>query len=59
MKRSIPTAGLVVFPKTGHTLNIEEPALFNATLQSFFHAVEVGKWGPRDPRSVSTSILGR
>jgi pimeloyl-ACP methyl ester carboxylesterase len=59
MKRSIPTAGLVVFPKTGHTLNIEEPALFNATLQSFFHAVEAGKWGPRDPRSVSTSILGR
>jgi pimeloyl-ACP methyl ester carboxylesterase len=59
MKRTIPTAGLVVFPKTGHTLNIEEPALFNSTLQSFFHAVEAGKWGPRDPRSVSSSILGR
>ena len=58
MKRSIPTAGLVVFPKTGHTFNLEEPALFNATLQSFFHAVEAGRWLPRDPRSISTSILG-
>jgi pimeloyl-ACP methyl ester carboxylesterase len=59
MKRTIPTAGLVVLPKTGHTFNLEEPALFNATLQRFFHAVEAGRWGPRDPRSISSSILGR
>jgi len=59
MKRAIPSAGLVVLPKTGHTMNIEEPALFNATLQSFFHAVEAGRWSPRDPRSISSSILGR
>src|SRR5205085_1837645 len=27
LKRSIPTAGLLVLPKTGHTLNLEEPEL--------------------------------
>ena len=25
MKRMIPTAGLLVIPKSGHTINIEEP----------------------------------
>src|SRR5258707_1167645 len=30
MKRSIPTAALVVMPNCGHTINIEEPAAFNA-----------------------------
>jgi pimeloyl-ACP methyl ester carboxylesterase len=59
LKRTIPTAGLVMLPRTGHTLNIEEPALFNACLERFFHAVEAGAWGRRDPRSLSTTILGR
>src|SRR5205814_7246951 len=27
MKRAIPTAALIVFPSTGHALNIEEPDL--------------------------------
>jgi pimeloyl-ACP methyl ester carboxylesterase len=59
LKRAIPTAGLVVLPRTGHTLNLEEPALFNDCLARFFHAVETGAWGRRDPRSLSTTILGR
>ncbi len=59
LKRTIPTAGLIVLPKTGHTLNLEEPALFNACLERFFHAVEARAWGRRDPRSLSTTILGR
>jgi pimeloyl-ACP methyl ester carboxylesterase len=59
LKRTIPTAGLVMLPRTGHTLNLEEPALFNACLERFFHAVEAGAWGRRDPRSLSTTILGR
>src|SRR5262249_23781355 len=25
LKRTIPSAGLMVFPKTGHTINLEEP----------------------------------
>jgi pimeloyl-ACP methyl ester carboxylesterase len=58
MKRLIPTAGLVVFPNTGHALNIEEPDLFNRTLADFFHQVESGRWPRRDPRSVTGSILG-
>jgi pimeloyl-ACP methyl ester carboxylesterase len=58
MKRTIPTAALVVFPNTGHALNLEEPDLFNRTLAEFFHQVESGRWSRRDPRSISSSILG-
>ncbi len=58
MKRTIPTAALVVFPDTGHALNLEEPDLFNRSLDEFFHQVESGRWPRRDPRSVTGSILG-
>ena len=58
MKRTIPSAALVVFPNTGHALNIEEPDLFNRTLADFFHQVEKGRWPRRDPRSITGSILG-
>jgi pimeloyl-ACP methyl ester carboxylesterase len=58
MKRLIPSAALVVFPNTGHALNIEEPDLFNRTLADFFHQVESRRWPRRDPRSVTGSILG-
>ena len=58
MKRTIPTAALVVFPNTGHAVNLEEPDLFNRTLDEFFHQVESGRWLRRDPRSVTGSILG-
>ena len=58
LKRSAPWSGLVVFPKTGHTLNLEEPELFNRTVQSFFDDVASGFWGPRDPRSLATSTTG-
>ena len=58
MKRTIPSAALVVFPNTGHALNLEEPDLFNRTLADFFHQVENGRWPRRDPRSMTGSILG-
>ncbi len=58
MKRTIPTAALIVFPNTGHGLNLEEPDLFNRTLDEFFHQVESGRWPRRDPRSQTGSILG-
>ena len=45
MKRTIPRAGLMVFPRTGHGINLEEPAGFNAVVQDFIHAVEHNKWG--------------
>jgi pimeloyl-ACP methyl ester carboxylesterase len=57
LKRVVPSAGLVVFPKTGHALNLEEPALYNQQLQAFFHLVERGRWEMRDPRSRSAAIL--
>ena len=58
MKRTIPSAALVVFPNTGHALNLEEPDLFNRSCAEFFHQVESGRWPHRDPRSVTGSILG-
>ena len=30
MKKNIPTAALVVMPNAGHSINLEEPAVFNA-----------------------------
>jgi pimeloyl-ACP methyl ester carboxylesterase len=57
MKRAIPSAGLVVLPRTGHALNLEEPALFNHFVAEFFHQVESGRWTLRDPRSVTGRIL--
>ena len=58
MKRTIPTSALVVFPNTGHAVNLEEPDLFNRTCADFFHQVESGRWPRRDPRAVTGSILG-
>lgn len=51
LKRTIPTAGLSILPNTGHTLNLEEPAAFNAALADFFHQAESGVWPVRDPRT--------
>ncbi|HIB11158.1 MAG TPA: alpha/beta hydrolase [Dehalococcoidia bacterium] len=45
MKRRIPHAGLSVFPQSGHTINLEEPDLFNRTVLDFLTAVEAGRWG--------------
>ena len=58
MKRTIPAAALVVFPNTGHALNLEEPDLFNRSLDEFFHQVERHRWPRRDPRAATGSILG-
>ena len=59
MKRTIASAALVVMPNTGHTLNLEEPAAFNACLDQFLHMVDAGRWPQRDPRAMSGSILGK
>ncbi len=53
MKRHIPRAGLEVFPRSGHTLNLEEPEHFNRSLLDFITAVDGDRWEPRDPRSIS------
>jgi len=51
LKRVIPKAGLALLPRSGHAINLEEPALFNQLLQDFLHQVEAGRWKARDPAS--------
>ena len=58
LKRAIPTSALAILPRTGHTLNLEEPDLFNAMVERFVTAVENGGWGVRDPRATAGSITG-
>ncbi len=45
LKRTVPRCGLMMLPKTGHTINLEEPAFFNAAVENFIHAVERDRWG--------------
>jgi 3-oxoadipate enol-lactonase len=52
LKKHLPAAGLTLFPKSGHVLNLEEPALFNEMVERFIALVEAGRWPVRDPRSV-------
>ena len=58
LKRTIPTAGLQILPRTGHTINLEEPRLFNEAVGRFLKAAGDGRWRARDPRAVSPSITG-
>lgn len=51
LKDALPASGLVVMPKTGHAVNLEEPDLFNAVVGDFLARVEAGRWTARDPRT--------
>ena len=51
LKDAIPASGLVVFPKSGHAVNLEEPDLFDQVVADFLSRVEAGRWLPRDPRT--------
>ncbi|MGI9334987.1 MAG: alpha/beta fold hydrolase [Gammaproteobacteria bacterium] len=57
LKRTIPACGLFVLPKTGHTINLEEPALFNTVVAEFLAQVEAGAWAPRDPRADPGQVM--
>jgi 3-oxoadipate enol-lactonase len=48
LKRVMANAGLLVMPKTGHVVNLEEPDLFNRVLFDFIALAEAGKWVPRE-----------
>lgn len=56
LKRTISTSGLWMLPKSGHAINLEEPAAFNSTVSTFLSSVERGRWEPRDPRSLVEGI---
>jgi len=44
LKRVLPKAGLWMHPRTGHAINLEEPAAFNRAVAEFFSTVERGRW---------------
>jgi pimeloyl-ACP methyl ester carboxylesterase len=44
LKSALPNAGLWICPNTGHAINLEEPAAFNAQVEGFIGAVERGSW---------------
>lgn len=58
LKRTLPAAGLLIVPNTGHTVNLEEPEAFNHALTEFLAAVEAGRWDARDPRSRDSALMG-
>ena len=52
LKSAIAASGLVMFPKTGHVVNLEEPDLFNRVVGDFLTRVDAGR-----PRLVLDQIL--
>ncbi|MGH6725669.1 MAG: alpha/beta fold hydrolase [Pseudolabrys sp.] len=58
LKQTIAASGLAMLPKTGHLVNLEEPDLFNRLVGDFLVRVDAGRWGARDPRSVSAKSVG-
>ena len=55
LKRAMPSAGLVTFPKSGHLINLEYPATFNAAIDDFLAAVADGRWPRRDGSTTGAS----
>jgi pimeloyl-ACP methyl ester carboxylesterase len=49
LKRTVPTAGLLMIPRSGHNVQSEEPAAFNAALADLFAAAEAGRWLAHKP----------
>jgi pimeloyl-ACP methyl ester carboxylesterase len=58
LKSALPNAGLWICPNTGHAINLEEPAAFNAQVESFLGAVECGSWRHGFPRTEIDPSLG-
>jgi pimeloyl-ACP methyl ester carboxylesterase len=57
MKRKIRSSGLVVLPKAGHTINLEDPEVFNRAVLDFLTAVDAGRWPLRNPASQTGSAI--
>jgi pimeloyl-ACP methyl ester carboxylesterase len=49
LKRTVPTAALLVIPRAGHTITSEESAAVNAALADLFAAAERGRWLAHKP----------
>jgi len=50
LKRTAPSAGLLMIPRSGHNVPLEEPAQFNAALAELFASAEAGRWLAHKPR---------
>ena len=57
LKQHVGSAGLLVLPKTGHTINLEEPETFNRAVLDFLTLVESGHWPSREPKPAARSAL--
>src|SRR5207244_1528112 len=55
LKRVLPSAGLLVLPQSGHTINLEEPAVFNSAVREFLRLVQDERWSSRSV--VTTRLL--
>ena len=44
LRRTLRRSGLVVFPRSGHAINLEEPEMFNRHVLDFLQAVGAGQW---------------
>lgn len=57
LKRTIMTSALLVMPKCGHTMNLEDPDAFNRAVLDFVTQVDAGRWTSRIPASLSGAII--
>lgn len=53
LKSALSASGLVMLPRTGHVVNLEEPDLFNQVVGDFLARVDAGRWAARDPRTLA------
>ena len=56
IKESIPGAGLIMFPRSGHAINLEEPQLFNSSVSEFINNSSADYWGPREQGEAEGSL---
>ena len=56
LKRTMPLSGLLVLPKSGHLVNVEEPVVFNRAVDDFLAAFEAGQWPTRPAGSTSANV---
>jgi pimeloyl-ACP methyl ester carboxylesterase len=57
LKSILPNAGLWIVPNTGHGINLEQPAAFDAQLENFLATVESGIWRRGQSRTESHPVL--
>ncbi len=59
LKRTMPLAGLLVLPKSGHLINLEDPGVFNRAIDEFHAAVAADAWPSRPPGSTAGNAYNR